>query len=108
MRKLILIAHISLDGFVAGAKGELDNFPADEENLRFVCKLTEGADTALVGRKSYQLLDNYWPLAKDRPNPTKGEIAFSTWYNNVHKIVVSRTMSGVHLNNFTFIHENVL
>lgn len=26
MRKLIVVAHISADGFVAGPKGEFDNF----------------------------------------------------------------------------------
>jgi len=28
MRKLILVVHTSLDGFVAGPKGELDGFEA--------------------------------------------------------------------------------
>jgi hypothetical protein len=52
MRKLILVVHTSLDGFVAGPKGELDGFDADEENLLFIGKLTEEADTALFGRIS--------------------------------------------------------
>jgi dihydrofolate reductase len=92
MRKLIVVAHISLDGFVAGANGELDGFEAGEENLEFVCKLTEDADAAMFGRISYQLLDRYWPTAKDRPNATSGEIAYSTWYNSARKIVISRTL----------------
>jgi hypothetical protein len=53
MRKLILLAHISLDGFVAELNGELDGFPHGEENLQFVCALTEDADAALFGRVSY-------------------------------------------------------
>lgn len=64
MRKLILIAHTSLDGFVAGPNGELDGFEAGEENLEFVCKITEQAGTAVFGRVSYQLLDSYWPTAR--------------------------------------------
>ncbi|MFI5187450.1 MAG: dihydrofolate reductase family protein [Chitinophagales bacterium] len=108
MRKLILVVHTSLDGFVAGLKGELDGFDASEENLQFVCKLTEDADTALFGRISYELLDNYWPTAKDRPNATKGEIAYSTWYNNAKKIVFSRTMTGQRPNNITIISSNIL
>jgi hypothetical protein len=54
MRKLILIVHTSLDGFVAGLKGELDGFDASQENLEFVCKITEEADAALFGRISYK------------------------------------------------------
>jgi hypothetical protein len=60
LRNLSLLAHTSLDGFVAGAKGELDDFDVSEENLLFVCSLTEQADAALFGRTSYELLNNYW------------------------------------------------
>jgi dihydrofolate reductase len=107
MRKLILVVHISLDGFVAGTKGELDAFDASEENLEFVCKLTEEADTALFGRISYQLLDSYWPTAGNSPNATKGEIAYSNWYNNAKKIVFSKTMTEDNLSNTTIISENI-
>lgn len=86
MRKLILVVHISLDGFVAGPKGELDGFSAEGENLEFVVKLTEDADTALFGRTSYQLLNRYWPTARNHPNATKGEIAYSNWYNNAKRL----------------------
>jgi dihydrofolate reductase len=99
MRQLILVVHTSLDGFVAGTKGELDGFDASEENLQFVCKLTENADAALFGRISYELLNNYWPAAKDKSNATKSEIAYSNWYNEATKIVVSRTMKKENLNN---------
>jgi dihydrofolate reductase len=97
MRKIILIAHTSLDGFVAGQKGELDGFEAGEENLDFVCQLTEEADAALFGRISYELLNNYWPAAKDRPNATKGEINYSNWYNSAKKIVISKTLPNENL-----------
>ena len=107
MRKLILVVHTSLDGFVAGPKGELDGFDASEENLQFVCKLTEEADTALFGRTSYELLNGYWPTAKDRPNATKGAMAYSNWYNNAKKIIFSRTMSDENLNNTTIISKNI-
>jgi len=107
MRKLILVVHISLDGFVAGPKGELDGFDAGEENLEFVCKLTEEADTALFGRISYKLLDSYWPTARDNPNATNGEIAYSTWYNNAKKIVISKTITAQNLINTTIISKNI-
>jgi len=107
MRNLVLITHISLDGFVAGTKGELDGFDANEENLEFVCKLTEEANAALFGRISYQLLESYWPAAKDRPGATKAEIAYSNWYNNSQKIVVSRTLAGRNLPRTTIISENL-
>lgn len=108
MRKLILVVHISLDGFVAGQNGELDGFDAGEENLEFVCRLTDEADAALFGRTSYQMLEAYWPTAKDRANATKSEIAYSNWYNKAQKIVISKTMQGQHLRNTTVIGGNIL
>jgi dihydrofolate reductase len=107
MRKLALLAHTSLDGFVAGIKGELDDFDASEENLQFVCSLTEQADAALFGRTSYELLNNYWPSAKDLPNASKGTIAYSTWYNMAKKIVISTTMKSQNLNNTIIISDHI-
>ncbi|HLY68129.1 MAG TPA: dihydrofolate reductase family protein [Puia sp.] len=107
MRDLILVVHTSLDGFVSGINGELDGFEASQENLEFVCRLTEEADTALFGRISYTLLNDYWPVAKDRPQATKGEIAYSTWYNGAKKIVISRTLAGEHPDNTEIISGNL-
>ena len=107
MRKLVLIVHISLDGYAAGPNGELDGFEAGEENLEFVCKLTEEADAALLGRISYELLNYYWPAAKDRPKATKGEIAYSNWYNRAQKIVLSTTLNNPQPNNTIVIKGNI-
>ena len=107
MRKLILIAHISLDGFVAGPKGELDDFDKGEENLEFICKLTEEADTALFGRITYDLLDSYWPTARDNPNATRGEKIYSDWYNKAKKIVVSSAIAKRSFKNKTIIHGDI-
>ncbi len=108
MRNIILVVHISLDGFVAGPKGELDNFPSGEENLAFVVSLTQGADGALFGKNSYLLLNGYWPTARNHPGATKPEIEYSNWYNDARKIVVSTTLPQQHSDNTTIIRENVL
>lgn len=108
MRKLVLIAHTSLDGFVAGPNGELDWFEPGEENLDFVCQITEEADIALFGRISYQLLDSYWPGARNNPAASKAEISYSNWYNNARKIVISRTIATGDLPNTTNIADNIV
>ena len=92
MRELTLIVQTSLDGFVAGPNGEFDNFIGGEENLEFVCSLTDDADAALFGRVSYQLLEKNWPTAEIKPGATKNEIKYSRWYNSASKFVLSRTL----------------
>ena len=105
MRKLVLVVHVSLDGFVAGPKGELDGFDAGEENLEFVCGLTKDADAALFGRLSYEMINGHWPTVKDNPDASWNELAYSCWYNRAKKFVVSTTMREAA--NAIVIHENI-
>jgi dihydrofolate reductase len=92
MRPVMLIAHTSLDGFVADINGSLNDFPNGEESLQLVNEIVEEADAALFGRISYRLLDDFWPRAAQLPKATAGEIYFSNWYNAADKIVISGTL----------------
>ena len=107
MRKLILIVHTSIDGFAGGVKGEFDGFNASPENLDFVNELTDEADAALVGRISYQMLETYWPTARDKENASKSEIKYSNWYNDAEKIVLSKSLSKRNSSKTTIISENI-
>ncbi|MBP9926313.1 MAG: dihydrofolate reductase family protein [Cyclobacteriaceae bacterium] len=93
MRKIISFMHISLDGFVAGLNGEMDWIKVDEEIFDYVGKRISEGDTALYGRVTYQMMENYWPTAADKPKATKHDIEHSKWYSKVHKVVLSKTMS---------------
>jgi dihydrofolate reductase len=108
MRKIILIVHTSLDGFVAGVNGELSSFAPGDDNLAFVNTITETADAALFGRISYFLLNDHWPGVKDLPNATKAEITYSNWYNNAQKIVLSKLLKADGLKNTTVLSTNVI
>jgi hypothetical protein len=50
MRNVILLMHVSLDGFVAGANGELEWIRFDDQLVDDVAALTATAGTALFGR----------------------------------------------------------
>ena len=97
MRKIISFMHISLDGFVAGLNGEMDWIKVDEEIFDYVGKRISEGDTALYGRVTYQMMESYWPTAGDKPTATKHDIEHSTWYNKVHKVVLSKTMKDAGL-----------
>ena len=107
MRKIISFMHISLDGFVAGPNGEMDWIKVDEEIFDFVGKRISEGSTALYGRVTYEMMENYWPTAGDQPDASKHDIEHSKWYNKVHKVVLSKTMKDADLANTTIISDNL-
>jgi dihydrofolate reductase len=107
MRKIISFMHISLDGFVAGLNGEMDWIKVDEEIFDYVGKRISESDTALYGRVTYQMMENYWPTAGDKPTASKHDIDHSKWYSKVHKIVLSKTMKEAGLANTKIISDNL-
>jgi dihydrofolate reductase len=94
MRKLVFLMHISLDGFVAGTEGEMDWIRLSAEMFDFVAELTAQADAALYSRKTFEMMDAYWPGAGDQPNASKHDKEHSEWYNKVTKYVLSNSMKG--------------
>jgi len=107
MRKLVSFFHVSLDGFVAGLNGEMNWIKVDEEIFDHVGHRVNGTDTALYGRVTWQMMEGYWPTAGDQPGASKHDIEHAAWYNNAHKVVLSKTMEGQHMPNTTFIGEDV-
>ena len=107
MRKIISFMHISLDGFVAGLNGEMDWIKVDEEIFDYGHDRIREGDTALYGRVTYQMMENYWPTAADKPTATKHDIEHSKWYNKVQKVVLSKTMKDTGLTNTKIISNNL-
>ena len=98
--------HMSLDGFVAGPKGEMNWIKVDEEIFDHVGKRISEGDTALYGRVTYQMMESYWPTAADKPGASKHDIEHSEWYSKVHKVVLSKTLNA-DLPNTTIISDNL-
>lgn len=99
--------HISLDGFVAGPNGEMDWIKVDQDIFDHVGKRISEGDTALYGRVTYQMMENYWPTAGEKPNATRHDIEHSKWYGKVHKVVLSRTLKDADLANTTIISDSL-
>lgn len=98
---------MSLDGFVAGPNGEMDWIKVDQEIFDHVEKRIGEGDTALYGRVTYQMMENYWPTAGDAPGASKHDIEHSKWYKKVHKVVLSKTIKDADLINTTIISNNL-
>src|ERR1700712_2379351 len=107
MRNLIFFMHTSLDGFVAGPNGEMNWIKVDEEMFDFVATMTAQADAALYGRVTYEMMQGYWPKAGEAPNASKHDKEHSAWYNQVSKIVLSRTMQETGQHNTTVIGDQL-
>lgn len=99
--------HISLDGFVAGPNGEMNWIKIDEEIFNHVGKRIGQTDTALYGRVTYQMMENYWPTAANKPDASKHDIEHSQWYSKAHKVILSNTIKELGLTNTTIINGNL-
>lgn len=84
MRRLIVSNMMSLDGLFEGPNGELDWHVVDEQFFDYAKDMLRSADTILFGRKTYELMANYWPSAP------RDEIADKM--NGLEKVVFSKTL----------------
>src|SRR5690606_5753247 len=107
MRKIISFMHISLDGFVAGPQGEMNWIKMNQEIFDHVGKRIKKDDSAIYGRNTFQLMEDYWHEAGSKPNASNHEIEHSKWYKSIQKVVLSRTLDQNSFTNMRVISENI-
>ena len=107
MRKVVLLMHVSLDGFVAGPNGELEWLVAGGDVHDYVQRRIDQVDTAIYGRVTFELMESYWPAVPDSPESTPADIKHANWYLNAHKIVFSRSLDSVDRQNTRVISDNI-
>ena len=54
-RRLVLLEHISLDGFLAGPNGEMEWIRVDDEIWEYVNPIEQRAGAAVFGRVTSQI-----------------------------------------------------
>ena len=91
MSKLAIVMHVALDGYAAGRNGEMDWMSLSDEMFAHVGPLTSRADTALYGRKTFEMMNSHWPTAGDKPDASEHDREHSAWYKGVDKYVLSNT-----------------
>ena len=80
MRNIIQLAHISLDGFMAGPGGDMSFITMDNEIADHIYPLIDSVDTAVYGRTTYQMMAGYWPTVVDDKDATANERKHARWY----------------------------
>lgn len=108
MRKVIVSNLMSLDGYLAGPKDELDWFIYDEGFDRYVQGLMGEVGAILYGRATYEFNSKYWPTAAE--NPAESNPYIVERMNSLPKIVFSTTLDKVEwgrYNNAQLIKKNI-
>lgn len=103
MRKLIFAINVTLDGFA-----DHTAVIPDDDLHNFYTKLLGSTDIILYGRKTYQLMESFWPVADKDPRATKGMLRFADRINAMRKMVFSKTLNEVHWHNTRLIKENMV
>jgi dihydrofolate reductase len=109
MAKIIALGHISLDGYMADLNGKIDWIRMDEETNQLVKELYRDAAGTIYGRKTYQLMDPFWPDVKKEPGKwPKWVVDYAEWVDEALKVVVSTTLSPPGWKNTRLIRSNVV
>lgn len=100
--------HTTLDGFTSRTDGSFNWVTLSDEIWRFPHERIAVADTALYGRRTFDMMHAYWPTAGDAPDASEHDIEHSNWYNKVEKVVVSESMRGQHIDGVEIISDDVV
>jgi dihydrofolate reductase len=94
MRKTIYAINSTINGFA-----DHTAMIADAEVHNYFSDLLDYADVILFGRKTYQLMESYWPNAWNDSESTESEKRFADKINSIKKIVFSNTLKKVDWHN---------
>lgn len=108
MRNIISLAHVSLDGFMAGPGGDMGFIVFNDELADHTYPLIDSVDLAVYGRVTFEMMEGYWPTAGDAPDASAHTKSHSRWYKGVKKIVASRTLSASKNPNATVVGDDVV
>ncbi|GGH15888.1 pyrimidine reductase [Mucilaginibacter phyllosphaerae] len=102
---------MTIDGFVAGPKGELDwqflpGAAPDPNSFKTVIDIAESSDIILLGRKMTREFIDYWENVADN-QPDSPMHSFAQTMVNMRKIVFSRTEKNIIGRNLETEHSDL-
>ncbi len=105
MRRLIVFNQVSLDGYIADAKGDMSWAHKDDPEWTTFASENAGSDGMLLfGRVTYDLMAGYWPT----PAALAAMPAVAEGMNRMPKVVFSRTMKKPAWQNTTLVKKDIV
>lgn len=111
MRKVVVLMHVSLNGFAASNEGmglEWTFQGMSEEVAQAANTCLSDVDTAIFGRRTYQGMQGFWSTVPDNPESRPDQIAHARWLDQTAKLVFSTTLADVDWVNSRLIKEHIV
>lgn len=106
MRMIQSLMHVSLDGFVAGPKGEMDWIRLDDDVFSYVDNFIKNVDTGFYGPQTFQMMESHWPGVLKNPAAAGHQLTHAKWYAEAEKIVFSRQVKTLENPQAKLINDN--
>jgi dihydrofolate reductase len=105
MGKLFLFMNVSLDGYVEDANHDTSAFQTRDSKFEaFQQKQGKGAGTILLGRRTYDIMQQFWPT----PMAAQMIPEVAAYMNATPKLVVSHSAFAPEWENTTVISSDVV
>jgi dihydrofolate reductase len=109
MGKIIALGHISLDGYMADPEGQINWIRMDGEIAVLVAELWRNAAGTIYGRKTYELMDPFWPdVLKNTEKWPGWMVDYAEWVNEALKVVVTTTLKSIAWKNTRVVGGHVV
>lgn len=92
MRRIVLLASISVDGFLEGLDRSIDWHLVDAELHRDLNEVIAPMSAFLSGRVMHEMMAKFWPTADHDPDSTPEMVEYAAIWRDKPKVVYSRTL----------------
>ena len=100
-RKVILLMGMGLNGVNAGG------WAFTEDMSDYLWSLLNSADTFIIGRVTFEMWENYWPLQANNPSSNDFAKKFSVFTDQIQKLVFSTTLKSVSWQNSRVVNTDI-
>ena len=94
-----------MEGYFAGPGGNWQSLAVPDQELDRDATKGQGTDAIILGRRTYQVLEAFWPHALESPNLPPEMQAMATTLNETTKLVFSKTLDNLTWKNSQLIRN---